>query len=102
MFFHLTATHTPENCPGYNPELMPGVVTAVENAEAVAKELNVKIHFFVNGVPEHVSFLLLEADSPTMIARFANSFPIRQDFKVTAVVHDQELAAMGRQMMEQG
>ena len=102
MLFHVMATHTPEDCPGYNRELMPGVVAAVENAEAVAEELNVKIHFFVNGVPEHISFLLLEADNTAVIARFANSFPLRQDFKVTAVIHDRELAAMGRQMMEQG
>ena len=101
MLFHVTATHTTEDCPGYNPDKMPAVIAAMENLEATAKELNIKVHFMVSGAPEHVSFLLLEADSPAAIARFAVQMPCRQDFKVTAVVKEQELLAMAKAMAGQ-
>lgn len=102
MLFHVTATHSPDDCPGYNREDMPQIIAAIENAENVAKELGVKIHFLVNGAPEHVVFLLLEADSPASIAMFANSFPLKQDFDVTAVVHEKDMVAMAKEMMGRG
>ena len=102
MLFHVTATHTTENCPGYHREKMPQVVAAMENLEALAKELNVKIHSLLSGAPEHVSFMVLEADSPAAITRLLSSVPIEQDFKVTAVVPEQELIAMAKAMMAAG
>ncbi len=30
MLFHVTATHTEDNCPGYHPEQMPAVLEAAE------------------------------------------------------------------------
>ena len=101
MLFHVTATHTPEDCPAYNPEKMPEVVAAIENAENVAKELNVKIHSLLSGAPEHVTFLVLEADNPGAVARFITTIPFRQDCKVTAVMPEKEIAAMARAMMAQ-
>ena len=71
---------------------------AIESLESVAQELNVKVHFLVNAAPENVTYLLVEADSPSALARLAVSFPIVQDFKVTPVMREQELAAMSRQM----
>lgn len=102
MLFHITATHTPENCPGYHRELMPGIVEALEGIETTANNLGVKIHFLVNGAPEHVSFLLVEADSPSSVAFLTTSIPFQQDFKITPVVREQDLIAMARQMMPQG
>ena len=40
MLFHITATHTTENCPGYHRERMPEVIAAMENLETLAKELD--------------------------------------------------------------
>ena len=51
MLFHMTATHTEDNCPGYNPELMPAMVEAIEKSDAVAGDLGIKVHFLVNGSP---------------------------------------------------
>ena len=99
MLFHVTATHTEDNCPAYNMDLMPGVVQALENSEQVAGELGIKIHSMLSGVPEHVSFLVLETDNPGAIARFANSFPFKQDFKVTPVVPEQSLVELAKQLM---
>ena len=102
MLFHVTATHTTGNCPGYHREKMPAVVTALENLEATAKELGVKAHFLVSGAPEHVTFALLEADSPAAVTRFLTTIPFEQDFKVTAVQPEEELLAMAKQMMARG
>ena len=54
MLFHLTATHTVDNCPAYNRERMPAVVEAIEASEVRAKELGIKVHFMVNASPKHV------------------------------------------------
>ena len=102
MLFNVTATHTMENCPGYNREKMPALVEALENLEATAKDLGVKVHQLLNGAPEHVSFLVLEADSSAAIAHLMTTIPFEQDFKVTAVVREQELVDMAKQMMAQG
>ena len=101
MLFHVTATHTPEDCPGYNIDKMPAVVEAFEKSGDLAKELNLKVHFLVSGAPEHVSYALVEADSVGAVARFANSFPYRQDFKITAVTPEQEFMDLARAMMAQ-
>ena len=103
MLFHVTATHTEENCPAYNLDRMPELIKAGERSEEMAKQLNIKVHFFVNGAPEHVFYALLEADNPASVAQFmGQGMPIRSSFKVTPVQHLEETLAMARRMMEQG
>ena len=100
MLFHVTATHTADNCPGYNRELMPGLVEAIEKSDAVASELGIKVHFMVNAAPEHVIYALLETEDSSRIALWTSSFPMKQDFKVSPVRGEAELAAMAREFME--
>jgi len=99
MLFHITATHTTGNCPGYHRERLPEVIAAIENLETLAKELDVKIHSLLSAAPEHVTYIVLEADSPASITRLLGSIPFEQDFKVTAVMPEQELMAMAKAMM---
>jgi len=101
MLFHITATHSPDNCPGYDPKAMAGVVKAIEGSEALAKKLGVTVHFMVNGAPKHVIFALVEAEDSTPIALWTNAFPIRQDFDITPVRREAELAEMAKAMMAQ-
>ena len=61
----------------------------------------VKAHFALNGAPEHVYYALLEADSPFVMARWVDQFPVRQDFKETPVVHMQEVAESIKAMLAQ-
>ena len=68
MLFHITATHTADNCPGYNRELMPAPVEAIENSDALASELGIKVHFMVNAAPEHVIYALVETEDSSRIA----------------------------------
>ena len=100
MLFHITATHTPDDCPGYNPEMMPGLVEAIEKSDSVASELGIKVHFLVNGAPEHVIYALVETEDSSRIALWTSSFPMKQDFKICPVRRDAELAAMAREFME--
>ena len=100
MLFHITATHTEDNCPGYNQDLMPGVVEALENAETLAGALGIKIHSMLSGAPEHVTFPVLETDNSAVLARFTSSFPFKQDFKITPVVPERELIELAKRLME--
>lgn len=59
MLYHVTATHTADNRPLYNPDLWPACGEAMQKLEAPAKEHNVKLHFSVSGAPDHVFFHLL-------------------------------------------
>ena len=45
MLFHVTLSHTADNCPIYQKEMFPKLIVAAEALEGLAKELNVKIHF---------------------------------------------------------
>lgn len=100
MLFHITMTHTAEDCPGYNPDKMPEIISSAENMDKIAEDLNAKVLFYVEGAPEHVSFALIEAESLTSVIGFANQIPFRQDFKVTAVTHLKDLIAFVKTLGE--
>jgi hypothetical protein len=55
MLFHVTATHSEDNCPGYNAELIPAVLKGLEKREAIAKRRKVKLVGFWSAAPEHTS-----------------------------------------------
>ena len=102
MLFHVTATHTPDDCPGYNRDKLPELLEASKRIPAKAKELNIKVLFNVNGAPDHVSYLLLEADDPYSIALLVTETPFKQDFKVTAVEHQQVVQQRAAEIFGQG
>lgn len=85
MLFHVTMTHTADNCPAYHPERMPALISALDGLEAAGKKLTVKTHSLTWGAPDHVAFAVLEADDLGSIARLLNSIPITQEFKITPV-----------------
>ena len=101
MLFHVTMTHTPDNCPGHNKEQMPAVLASLEKLGGVAAELNLKVHFLLWGAPEHVAYGLIEADSPGKLARYILAIDLKQDVKVTPVQHMDEVITMGKAMMAQ-
>ena len=101
MLFHVTMTHTTEDCPGYNREKMPEFVAAWEKLDTIAKELNVKVHFSVNEAPGHVSYALLEAESHSSIFGYLSAIPIRQNFNISPVMHERDLIAFAKTMMKQ-
>ena len=111
MLFHVTATHTEENCPGHNLDKMPDLVAASERSEEVAKQFGVKVHSLLNAAPEHVMYAVLETDNIGSIAPFmTQAMPIRSSFKVTPrssfkvtpVQTMEDTLTMARKMMAQG
>ncbi len=100
MLFHVTMTHTPDNCPSYwPPEKWPEMVAAFDQMDAIAKDLNIKVHFFVNTAPGHVSYALLEAESQSSIISYTMANPVREDYKIVPVTHQRDLMAFARDMM---
>ncbi len=100
MLFHITATHSVDDCPGYNQDRLPELAAAMSKMPARAKELHVKPLFLVNAAPEHVSYSLVEAEDPYSIALLLTDIPFKQDFKVTAVEYTETI--MRRAMEERG
>lgn len=96
MLFHVTMTHTEDNCAMYHREMMPGVLEAFENLEALGKELNVKLHYFTWCAPDHVAFVLLEADALSAISRYLFSIPMPQKITIVPVEHLHDTIAMAR------
>ena len=96
MLFHVTMTHTEDNCPVYHREHMPEVLDSFENLEAVGEQLNVKLHYFTMCGPTHVAFVLLEAPDLTTVSRFVFSVKMKQQIDIVPVEHLSDTIAMAR------
>ena len=80
-------THTEDNCAVYNDGIRPAVLEAFENLNALGKELNVELHYFTWCGPDHVAFVLLEADTLSAVNQYVFSIPIRQKISIVPVEH---------------
>lgn len=96
MLFHVTMTHTPDNCPAYHTDRMPAVIASLENLEELGKKLNIKVLSLLWGAPDHVAYAVLESDSLVTLGRFLNSIAIPQEFKITPVEHVKDVVEFGK------
>ena len=96
MLFHVTMTHTEENCAIYHREMLPAVLASFENLESLGKELNVKLHYFTMCGPDHVAFVLLEADALSAVSRYLFSIPMPAKINIVPVEHLDDTIAMAR------
>ncbi len=102
MLIHVTATHSEDNCPGYNLELMPGVLKGFENREEIARRHNVKLLGLWSGAPDHVFYILVEANSSHDVDLFVTeATPFKQAYRLTPVITADELMKLAREMMAQ-
>lgn len=102
MLVHVTANHTEDNCPGYNVEQIPTVLKGLEAREEIAKKHNVKLLGFWSGAPDHVFYILVEADSSHNIDLFmTESTPFKQSYRLTPVITADELVTLAKEMMAQ-
>jgi hypothetical protein len=92
-------THTADNCPAYHVEKMPALLEALDKLDEVGRETHVKAHALLWGAPDHVAYALLEADSLGAIARYVNSIPITQEFKITPVQLVSDVVEFGKAAM---
>ena len=98
MLYHLTITHTEDNCPVYQKEKMPEVLAAFENLESLASELNLKQYYFVWCPPDHVAYALVEADSLAAVSRYIFSIPMPQKIEVKPVEHLSDTVEMAKRV----
>lgn len=96
MLFHVTMTHSEDNCPIYTGEKMAETLEAQEKLEELGKELNVKLHYFTWCSPEHIAFVLLEAEALSAVSKFVFSIPLPQKIKIVPVEHMQDTLAAVR------
>ena len=101
MLFHVTMTHSADNCPAYHTEEMPKLLASLDALEDLGKELHVKAHALVWGAPDHVAFAVLEAESLGAIGRYVNSIALRQEFEITPVQNVSDLVEFGKAAMSQ-
>ena len=99
MLFHVSMTHTADNCPAYHIERMPEVIASLEALAEKGKEVNVKAHALLWGAPDHVAFAVLEADSLGALGRYLNSIAITQEFKITPVQNVSDVIEFGKAAM---
>jgi Domain of unknown function (DUF3303) len=99
MLFHVTMTHTADNCPSYHPERMPAVLASLERLEEVGREANVKAHALLWSAPGHAAWAVLEADSLLALGRYLNSIAITQEFEITPVQNVSDVIAYGKAVL---
>ena len=101
MLFHVTIRHDAAHCPGFHRELMEPTIEAFENVEATAAQMGVKVIGLYSGLPDHVDFIIAEAESPADVAFFLSAAGLYGEIAETethAVVTAGELVEAGKQM----
>ena len=99
MLFHVTMTHTADNCPAYHPEKMPPLLASLDGLEAAGREFHVKAHTLLWGAPDHVAYAVLEADSLGALGRYLNSIALTQEFHIVPVQTVSEVVEFGKAAM---
>ena len=103
MLIHVTATHSEDNCPGFNPDAIPEVLKGLQAREEIAAKHGVKLLGGWSGAPDHVFYLVLEADSNHNVDLFlTEAIPFKQAFRLTPVIPLSELEELAKEMMSRG
>ena len=92
MLFHIAATHTPDNCALYHPDLHAKSLEYRRNLGRIAAETGVEIRFLVTGAPALVLYGLLETDDFEGLQKVLGSMPIPSEFAITPVVAFEQAA----------
>ena len=85
MLFHVMARHDIDNCGMYNDEVRQALQEFLPTMPSRCQELDVKVHFAVAGHPDHVFYLLVEADDLTAICTLLCEVPMKQEFDIKPV-----------------
>lgn len=93
MLFHITMTHTPENCPAYlSAEEQKKFFAQAEKMPEVVEEMGIKVHFMLAGV-RHTMYTLIEADNFITINNFFSGFPFKHNYQIEPVGNVQDVIA---------
>jgi hypothetical protein len=99
MLFHVTITHGAGDCPGFNAHLLPKAIESLQQLHVVAERCGVTVHGLYNALPDHVEYLVCEADGPPSLAMFlTDALPYgHADTETRAVATADELLVAARQ-----
>ena len=102
MLFHVTMTHSPDNCPVDLPPVdQKKFFAEAEKGLDVAKQLNIDILFLVGGIG-HTMYALIEADNFLTLNSFLGRMPFKQDIEAVPVGHAKDiLAAFKEELVKQ-
>lgn len=100
MLFHITLVHDAAHCPGYHPELMPKLAETLAKKDVIAQRFGVKIHSFLEALPEHATYVIAEAEAPMALARLVTELlPFEMsEIRVTPVTTADELVSFLQSM----
>ena len=85
MLFHVTMTHSTENCPAYlPPDKLKTFLGETDKMFDFARQRNINIQFMVTGVG-HVMYALIEADNFNALNSFFGNVPFKQDVQIEPV-----------------
>lgn len=94
MLFHITMTHSPDNCPANSPPLEQKEFFAqAEKMQDTAKEMNIDIKFIVAGVG-HTMYALMEANSFIDLNSFLSGMPFKQDIQAEPVGYAEDIISV--------
>ncbi len=85
LLFHVTARHDVNNCGMYDEEVRQALQEFLPTIASRCEELEVKVHFAVAGHPDHVFYLLVEADDLTPVCTLLCEVPMKQEFDIKPV-----------------
>ena len=93
MLFHVTMTHSPDNCPGnLPPDEQKKFFVESEKMVDAAKQQSIDIKFMVAGVG-HTMYALMEADNFIALNSFFSGMPFKQDVQIEPVGHAKDIIA---------
>ena len=93
MLFHVTMTHSPENCPAQlSPAEQKKFFAEAEKRQQAAKEMKINVHFMLAGVG-HRMYALVETDNFDSLNMFFTGMGIKQDYQIEPVGHARDVIA---------
>ncbi len=100
MLFHVTMRHDAANCAGLHPEIREKAMAAFRDYHATAEKYGVTVKGMYNALPNHVEFLVAEADGPAELAFFlSEATPYEVDFETYAVMPLEQMGEMAERLM---
>ena len=96
MLFHITLRHSPEGCPGRNPDKARASRVHFADREARQRELGYQVRAFVGAWPSHLEYALVEAPDLATVQRWIDTFPNQDKATVTPVERMTDLINQGQ------
>jgi len=96
MLFHVTLRHSPEDCPGRNPDKARASRVHFAEREARQREIGYRVRAFVGAWPSHLEYALIEAPDLATVHRWIGTFPNQDMATVTSVERMADLINQGQ------